>query len=45
MGVWWSASEKTPNDAYGIFMYFDGPELHGEPNDKNLGFSIRCIMD
>jgi uncharacterized protein (TIGR02145 family) len=45
MGVLWSASENSLDEAYALFMYFEGPELHGEPNDMNLGFSIRCIKD
>jgi len=45
LGVWWSTSEQSINDAYALFTYNAGTQLHGEPNDKNLGFSIRCIMD
>jgi uncharacterized protein (TIGR02145 family) len=44
-GVWWSASEKSSNTAYALFTYAEGTQLHGEPNEKRIGFSIRCIMD
>jgi uncharacterized protein (TIGR02145 family) len=44
-GVWWSNSEKPSNSAYALFTYAEGTQLHGEPNDKRIGFSIRCIMD
>lgn len=44
-GVWWSSSEKLSNTAYALFTYAEGTQLHGEPNDKGIGFSIRCIMD
>jgi len=44
-GVWWSASEKSSNTAYALFTYAEGAQLHGEPNEKRMGFSIRCIMD
>lgn len=45
MGVWWSRPTIVASTAFSVFTYMDGPELHSEPNDRKLGFSVRCIMD
>jgi len=43
--AWWSSSENDVSFAFGLFMYHDNSVVHGEPDENNYGFSVRCIKD
>jgi uncharacterized protein (TIGR02145 family) len=45
LGDWWSSSESNSSDAYALFLYHNNSSLHSETDNKNHGFSVRCIMD
>ena len=40
-GSWWSATALNSNSQYGL--YYSGSSLNTRYNNKNLGFSVRCI--
>lgn len=44
-GAWWTSSEQDLQFAFGQFMYNSSTQVHGEPDPKNRGFSIRCVKD
>jgi uncharacterized protein (TIGR02145 family) len=44
-GYWWSATESNSTYAWGRFLYYDVGLLVRFGNDKNYGFSVRCLRD
>ncbi len=44
-GLWWSSTERLSNYAWYRYLgYYDGYVIVG-PNDKQYGFSVRCLRD
>ncbi|MFZ4589527.1 MAG: FISUMP domain-containing protein [Ignavibacteria bacterium] len=44
-GVFWTASESNNNVAWFRFLIYNSPSTYRYVNDKNFGFSVRCIRD
>jgi uncharacterized protein (TIGR02145 family) len=44
-GAWWSSTDTTSSEAWGIFMYYDKSLLNNWYYNKNNGYSVRCIKD
>jgi uncharacterized protein (TIGR02145 family) len=44
-GFWWTATEDSEGYAYYRGMYFDSDDVLEDINDKNDGFSVRCLVD
>ena len=44
-GVFWTASESNNNVAWFRFLIYNSPSTYRYVNNKNFGFSVRCIRD
>jgi uncharacterized protein (TIGR02145 family) len=44
-GYWWSSSEANANKAWGRGLRSDGFSIHIGPDNKDKGYSVRCIKD
>jgi uncharacterized protein (TIGR02145 family) len=44
-GIWWSASEYSPTYAWYRYLYYNGGNVYRYGNDKQDGFSVRCLRD
>jgi len=44
-GHWWSSTEDYANGAWLRYMTSDGSDVSSYYNDKQYGFSVRCIRD
>ena len=44
-GAWWTSSEQDSLFSYIQSMDYSVPIVHGEPDPKNRGFSVRCVKD
>jgi len=44
-GYWWSATENNDNRIWYRRMYYNNSNVARNLNDKQLGFSVRCIKD
>jgi len=44
-GLWWTATEYGSDNAYCRIMFYDSDIVHGDDNNKNSGFSVRCVED
>ncbi|MCL1956424.1 MAG: fibrobacter succinogenes major paralogous domain-containing protein [Fibromonadales bacterium] len=44
-GGWWSASERFSDDAYYMYMFYDGESVYWNDDDKYNLFSVRCVQD
>ena len=44
-GNWWSASEGSESDAWSRRLYPSGSDLYPINNNKDNGFSVRCVRD
>ncbi|HEY3369911.1 MAG TPA: fibrobacter succinogenes major paralogous domain-containing protein [Prolixibacteraceae bacterium] len=44
-GLWWTSSEITAQEAYGIWIATDLDNVYSSMEDKRQGYSVRCIKD
>jgi uncharacterized protein (TIGR02145 family) len=44
-GLWWTATEYGSDNAYCRIMFYKSDIVHGDDNNKNSGFSVRCVED
>jgi uncharacterized protein (TIGR02145 family) len=44
-GLWWTSSEITAQEAYGIWIATDLLEVYNSMEDKKQGYSVRCLKD
>ena len=44
-GIWWSSSEDSTADAWSRDLYYGSGTAGRNVNDKNYGFSVRCLRD
>ena len=44
-GDWWSSSEGSADDAWGRSLGFDYGNVYRSLNNKQNGFSVRCLRD
>jgi uncharacterized protein (TIGR02145 family) len=44
-GYWWSATENLTSNAWGRTMSYRVSSVYRNSNDKELGFSVRCLRD
>ena len=45
IGYWWSSSEYDTGNAWGRFLYYDFGIAGRDYNDRQDGFSVRCLRD
>ena len=41
----WSSTEDNNNDSYNMFLFYEGNNIDFYANNKDLGFSVRCLKD
>jgi uncharacterized protein (TIGR02145 family) len=44
-GSWWSSSENNTTSAWYRYMYYNNSNVYRYSNNKELGFSARCLRD
>jgi len=44
-GTWWSSSEYNTNYAWSRYLYYNDSYVGRSCNDKERGFSVRCVRD
>jgi uncharacterized protein (TIGR02145 family) len=44
-GHWWSSTEGIASNAWSPLLYWNGGYVSLSGNDKELGFSVRCVRD
>ena len=44
-GSWWSATEGSTSNAWGRYVYYANSDVDRTNDDKELGFSVRCLRD
>jgi uncharacterized protein (TIGR02145 family) len=44
-GLWWTSSEVSTQEAFGIWIATDLTEVNNSMEDKRQGYSVRCIKD
>jgi uncharacterized protein (TIGR02145 family) len=44
-GHWWTATEAGDNNAYYRYMYYLNGNVYENYDNKNNGFSVRCVAD
>jgi uncharacterized protein (TIGR02145 family) len=44
-GYWWSATESFGGNAIYRLMYYDKDNVGDDGNDKDYGYSVRCLQD
>jgi len=44
-GYWWTSTIKEENDIWNRIIYNTKPQIMRHWNNKNCGFSLRCVMD
>ena len=44
-GDWWSSTELNPGEAYDRFLNCSDGNVGRSINDKEIGFSVRCLKD
>jgi uncharacterized protein (TIGR02145 family) len=44
-GDWWSATEDNATDAWNRYMYCDLSNVNRHYDNKEVGFSVRCLRD
>jgi len=44
-GSWWSSAEYSETNAFFIILYFGFRSVDGRKDNKEKGFSVRCIKD
>jgi uncharacterized protein (TIGR02145 family) len=44
-GNWWTATENSAGNVYNRYMGFYSDYLYEGNNNKNYGFSVRCVAD
>jgi uncharacterized protein (TIGR02145 family) len=42
---WWSANERSSDNAYGRYIYYSYDSSYRNNRDKANGYSVRCIKD
>jgi uncharacterized protein (TIGR02145 family) len=45
LGTWWSSTEQSPDFAFYRGVYYNYGVVHKNYENKNAGFSVRCIRD
>jgi uncharacterized protein (TIGR02145 family) len=43
--MFWRSTELNTNIAYGTYLYYNNSNIVFNDNDKDYGFSVRCIKD
>jgi uncharacterized protein (TIGR02145 family) len=43
-GNWWTSSEYSPEFSWNLSMYYNSAKTARYYNQKNLGFSVRCLQ-
>lgn len=44
-GIWWSATENSTDNAWNRNLNYNNTNLNSNNNDKQYGFSVRCVRD
>jgi uncharacterized protein (TIGR02145 family) len=44
-GGWWVSTESNPANAWHRFLNFENSNLNRNDNEKQYGFSVRCLRD
>ena len=44
-GYWWSATEYDTDNAWNRYVSYGNSVVYSHYNDKELGFSVRCLRD
>ena len=44
-GYWWSSSQSSTDDAWYRYLYYSADDVYRGFDDKNFGFSVRCLRD
>jgi len=44
-GLWWIATEYSSTEALSRYLYYDRSGFGRASNNKNYGFSVRCVKD
>ncbi len=44
-GNWWSSSQYYADNAWDRILFYDGANANRYDNDKENGFSLRCVQD
>ena len=44
-GYWWTSSESSSTHAWSRMLYYKSDQVFREVNDKNYGFSVRCVKN
>ena len=44
-GDWWSSTESSTADAWYYLLYYDFGFIYSSFDNKNYGFSVRCLRD
>jgi uncharacterized protein (TIGR02145 family) len=44
-GYWWSATEHDATYAWDRYMYYNNSNVDRDYDDKEFGFSVRCLRD
>jgi uncharacterized protein (TIGR02145 family) len=44
-GIWWSATEYDTDYAWYRYMYYNYSDVDRDYNNKEVGFSVRCVRD
>jgi uncharacterized protein (TIGR02145 family) len=44
-GSWWSATEISIDSARSLTLKYDSNDFGSNKDNKNLGFSVRCLKD
>jgi uncharacterized protein (TIGR02145 family) len=44
-GIWWTASANGSGFAYYRIMYYNYDDVGENYDDKDYGFSVRCVLD
>jgi len=44
-GNWWTSTENNNNNAWNRNLNYNDPEVNRNNNNKENGFSVRCLRD
>jgi uncharacterized protein (TIGR02145 family) len=44
-GLWWTSTEVTAPDAFGIWIATDLTDVYSSMEDERQGYSVRCLKD